>query len=444
MRMGFALLSVSRRLARQGLGGVWDNYFSHITEEVVNSSHQELHGIPSLIWGVDKDLLRQGGTAIAWWNTLYKQLPFPSICRLPLQEMQAHGRHYGSFALGQGHTHSGSFQTNPFITGGMRFKSNKSAKKRIARKKKRKVLRGKIHELKREKRARKANMTPEEILVSRIDMLKKKVALHEDQLKKYKLPDFPEPDPDPEIVSAAQLYALKKLGYKNKNYLPVGRRGIYGGTIQNMHLHWKKHETVQIRCDTFAKEKLQGMGEQLERLSGGIMVDIHEANKTIVMWRGRNYKRPSSLIPAVFDHFNKRKALLKSKHEQAIASLNDNISKWEKDLRELQAHMAEEAATRAERDAEIQSAPVTDPQQFSVLQEREADKESDSPDVVGANELDFKDWREETDSDSESDISCSDEPDGLHSDEYSSSSDSDDENSNKHVLGLKGVRRSAD
>ncbi len=137
--------------------------------------------------------------------------------------------------------------------------------------------------------------------------LKKKVALHEDQLKKYKLPDFPEPDPDPEIVSAAQLYALKKLGYKNKNYLPVGRRGIYGGTIQNMHLHWKKHETVQIRCDTFATEKLQGMGEQLERLSGGIMVDIHEANKTIVMWRGRNYKRPSSLIPAVFDHFNKRK-----------------------------------------------------------------------------------------------------------------------------------------
>ncbi|KAH8972490.1 hypothetical protein BDL97_02G199900 [Sphagnum fallax] len=275
-------------------------------------------------------------------------------------------------------------------------------------------------------------------------MLKRKVALHEDQLKKYKLPDFPEPDPDPEIVSAAQLYALKKLGYKNKNYLPVGRRGIYGGTIQNMHLHWKKHETVQIRCDTFATEKLQGMGEQLERLSGGIMVDIHEANKTIVMWRGRNYKRPSSLIPAVFDHFNKRKALLKSKHEQAIASLNDNISKWEKDLRELQANMAEEAATRAERDAEIQSAPVTDPQQFSVLQEREADKESDSPDVVGANELDFKDWRDETDSDSESDISCSDEPDGLHSDEYSSSSDSDDESSNKHVLGLKGVRRSAD
>ncbi len=120
---------------------------------------------------MDKDLLRQGGAAIAWWNTLYKQLPFPSICRLPLQEMRAHHRHYGSFALGQGHTHSSFFQTNPFITGGMRFKSNKSAKKRIAKKKKRKVLRGKIHELKREKRARKASMTPEEILVSRIDMV---------------------------------------------------------------------------------------------------------------------------------------------------------------------------------------------------------------------------------------------------------------------------------
>ncbi len=46
MRMGCALLSGYRRLARQGLGGVWDKYFSHITEEVVSSSHQELHRIP--------------------------------------------------------------------------------------------------------------------------------------------------------------------------------------------------------------------------------------------------------------------------------------------------------------------------------------------------------------------------------------------------------------
>jgi hypothetical protein len=97
-----------------------------------------------------------------------------------------------------------------------------------------------------------------------------------------------------------------KLGYKN-NYLIVGRWGIYGGMIQSMHLHWKKQMTVQICFETFAKGKLQGMGEQLERPIGGTMVHICEAIKTIVMWQGQNSKCPNSLIPHIFDHFNKHK-----------------------------------------------------------------------------------------------------------------------------------------
>ncbi len=49
------------------------------------------------------------------------------------------------------------------------------------------------------------------------------------------------------------------------------------------------------------------MGEQLERLIGGIMVHVREAIKTIVIWQGQNSKRPNSLIPHIFDHFNKHK-----------------------------------------------------------------------------------------------------------------------------------------
>jgi len=129
-------------------------------------------------------------------------------------------------------------------------------------------------------------------------------------------------------------------------------------------------------------------------------------------------------------------------HEQPVVSVNDNISQWE-DLTELQAHMVNEGANRADRDAEIQNGPVTDPQQSTVHQEREADKESDSTDAVKANEPNFKDWGDESESNSENDISSSHE-----SDEYTSSSDSDDENSNdldnNHVLGSEGVQRSAD
>jgi hypothetical protein len=104
--------------------------------------------------------------------------------------------------------------------------------------------------------------------------------------------------------------------------------------------------------------------------------------------------------------------------------------------------MVNEGANRADRDAEIQNGPVTDPQQSTVHQQRETDKESDSTDAVKANEPNFKDWGDESESKSENDISSSDE-----SDEYTSSSDSDDENSNnldsKHVLGSEGVQRSA-
>ncbi|XP_024369529.1 uncharacterized protein [Physcomitrium patens] len=240
--------------------------------------------------------------------------------------------------------------SNPFITGGIRWKTKYSkseqAAKRAAKKKKAKQIRVKLRQIRLAKKLRKASMTPEQTFLWRIEKCKKKIALHEEQLKKFELPPLPEPDPDPEVLTPEQLYALKKLGYKNKNYVPVGRRGIYGGTIQNMHMHWKKHETVRIDCDNFPKEKIKEMGETLERLSGGIVIDIHQGT-TIIMWRGRNYKRPKVDIPIIFKNFNKRKALIKSKHEQSIGSLKDQIVKWEKDLRELRADMAREEAARA-------------------------------------------------------------------------------------------------
>jgi hypothetical protein len=46
-------------------------------------------------------------------------------------------------------------------------------------------------------------------------------------------------------------------------------RNIFGGTVHNMHMHWKQHETVRLGCDNIPKEKIKEMGEQLERLSGG-------------------------------------------------------------------------------------------------------------------------------------------------------------------------------
>ena len=117
------------------------------------------------------------------------------------------------------------------------------------------------------------------------------------RLKKYELEDDPEPVHDPELITPEQLQALKKIGYKNRNYAPIGRRGVYGGVVQNMHMHWKFHETVQVDCHIFKREDMRTIAKQLAVLSGGIVIDIHQKTN-IIMYRGRNYKQPKTeMIP---------------------------------------------------------------------------------------------------------------------------------------------------
>lgn len=173
-------------------------------------------------------------------------------------------------------------------------------------------------------------MTEDEKLIYNLRRAKKKVALLLQKLKKYELPELPPPQHDPELLTPEQLQAYKKIGFRNRNYVPVGVRGVFGGVVQNMHLHWKFHETVQVCCDNFPKEKIREMATMLARLSGGIVVNIHNV-KTIIMFRGRNYRQPKNLIP--INTLTKRKALFKARFEQALESQKLNIKKVEQQLR---------------------------------------------------------------------------------------------------------------
>lgn len=380
---------------------------------------------------VDKDFARSLSSESS------VQATWIEVSRTLVHQLLGRGARYGSLAGGE--VGKQLFVSNPsyppssplrhpLLAGGVRFKGTKMSKKGLKRKKAREV-RLKLKKIRKEKKAKKAAMSPEQRLEHGIYKLRKKIALHEEQIKKkYQLPEFPEPDPDTEILTPEQLYALKKLGYKNKNYVPVGRRGIYGGTIQNLHMHWKKHETVRLCCDNFPKEKIKDMGKQLERLSGGTVIDIHQA-KTIIMWRGRNYKRPEKDIPEVFKHFNKRKALLKSKHEQAINSLYENIRRWEKDLKDLRADMARKKAADARWAAENPGVPNPKPAFQQVDQPQNTEYISDDDglsDSAIIYDSDGEVLNESTDSDSESDSAAIYDSDGEELEEYTDS-DSDSE-----------------
>lgn len=189
-----------------------------------------------------------------------------------------------------------------------------------------------LREIRRAKKLRKKLMTEEERLIFSLRRAKKKVALLLQRLKKYELPELPPPRHDPELLTPEQLQALRKIGFRNKNYVPVGVRGVFGGVVQNMHLHWKFHETVQVCCDNFPKEKIKDMAIMLARLSGGTVINIHDV-KTIIMYRGRNYRQPKVLIPV--NTLTKRKALFKARFEQALESQKINIKQIEQHLRRM-------------------------------------------------------------------------------------------------------------
>lgn len=64
----------------------------------------------------------------------------------------------------------------------------------------------------------------------------------------------------------------------------------------NMHLHWKKHETVKVVCKPCKPGQVHEYAAELTRLSRGIVIDIKPDN-TIIFYRGKNYVQPDVMSP---------------------------------------------------------------------------------------------------------------------------------------------------
>ncbi|KAJ7550216.1 hypothetical protein O6H91_07G088500 [Diphasiastrum complanatum] len=187
--------------------------------------------------------------------------------------------------------------------------------------------------------------TPEEMLLQNIEKARRKVAWTRQMLIPFQLLGDQPANYDPEILTSEQLHYVKKIGRKNQNYVPVGKRGIYGGTIQNMHLNWKKHETVQIDCHMFPFEQVNDMAEDLAKLSGGIVIEIIKDKKIIILYRGKNYVRPENIIPK--NTLDKRKALKKALYEKSMYAVLRNITRLEEQLRVLRQTMAHDIAANS-------------------------------------------------------------------------------------------------
>lgn len=117
-----------------------------------------------------------------------------------------------------------------------------------------------------------------------------------ERLKRYEVPKLQGPEVKPHDLTGEERFYLKKMAQKRSNYAPVGRRGIFGGVILNMHMHWKKHETVEVICKPCKPGQVQEYAQEIARLSGGIPIQIIGDN-TIIFYRGKDYVQPQVMSP---------------------------------------------------------------------------------------------------------------------------------------------------
>ncbi|KAL6650953.1 hypothetical protein ACP70R_009878 [Stipagrostis hirtigluma subsp. patula] len=209
---------------------------------------------------------------------------------------------------------------------------------------KRKKLKGKravtrfLKSLRWKKKREIQRMTAEEKILYKLKLARKKEERLVAALKKIEPEDPSEPTHDPEVLTPEEHFYFLKMGEKCKNYVPVGRRGIYQGVILNMHLHWKKHQTLQVIVKTFTPEEVKEIAVELARLSGGIVLDIQEGN-TIIMYRGKNYAQPPPEIMSPKVSLPRKKALDKSKYRDRLRALRRYIPRLEQELEDLHAQM---------------------------------------------------------------------------------------------------------
>ncbi|OVA07110.1 RNA-binding [Macleaya cordata] len=213
--------------------------------------------------------------------------------------------------------------------------NGKKMPKRVKMSKKAKVNELRLYRLRAKKKITSPN--PEVRIRYKLEKAKRKEAWLIEKLRKFEVPKLPAETYDPEILTDEEIFYLKRTGEKKKNYVPVGRRGVFGGVVLNMHLHWKKHETVKVVCKPCKPGQVHEYAEELSRLSKGIVIDI-KANNTIIFYRGKNYVQPKVLSPP--DTLSKNKALEKYKYEQSLEHTSLFIEKLEKELEEYHRHIA--------------------------------------------------------------------------------------------------------
>ncbi|KAL1569405.1 chloroplastic group IIA intron splicing facilitator CRS1, chloroplastic [Salvia divinorum] len=152
-------------------------------------------------------------------------------------------------------------------------------------------------------------------------LLKKKIEKSAKVLDKLKNESrLSDEEPDLEIISKEERVYLREMGLRISSSLVLGRCGVYDGVIEGMHQHWKHREVVKVITMQKSFSQVMHTAKFVVAESGGILVAVVKLKEwhAIIVYRGKNYKRPKS---TAVNLLNKKEALSRSLEIQRNGSL---------------------------------------------------------------------------------------------------------------------------
>ncbi|XVF60391.1 hypothetical protein PTKIN_Ptkin08bG0041800 [Pterospermum kingtungense] len=194
---------------------------------------------------------------------------------------------------------------------------------------------------------------------SKLSMALEKKAKAEKLLAELEQAEIPQQSEiDKEGITQEERYMLRKVGLRMKPFLLLGRRGVFDGTVENMHLHWKYRELVKIISKETNVESVHQVACILEAESGGILVAVERVSKgyAIIVYRGKNYERPTCLRPQTL--LTKREAMKRSLEEQRRKSLKLHILKLTRNIDDLKHKLIVDKEASSMQTAEQSRLPL--------------------------------------------------------------------------------------
>ncbi|KAI7740347.1 hypothetical protein M8C21_009420, partial [Ambrosia artemisiifolia] len=205
---------------------------------------------------------------------------------------------------------------------------------------------------------------------SLVKLLENKLALAKGKIKKAeralaKVQEYLRPSQLPtdlETLTDEERFSLRKIGLSMKPYLELGRRGVFDGTIENMHLHWKYRELVKIMVERKSFAHVKHVAISLEAESGGVLVSVDKTTKgyAIIVYRGKNYERPSATRPK--NLLTRRKALARAielQRREVDMKMTDEV-----DEETLRSRIEDDLGSESESDSDDRGATEEDEEAY--------------------------------------------------------------------------------